>query len=160
MNAFRSLFRTLRPMIGDRLSPDTRRQLFPEVVKQSRRFHLWRPGDPFPEIARRLLIGVATWNGSDMVLLDMIEESNDASGPAPLQIDVFDLDSCRNPDEIQKIIPGIGLVTQSPAVGYWIDGSLKEKGTGHTGRYLITTLCDLDPIELQNRMDNLNKRTG
>src|SRR5438046_1804022 len=77
------------PLGNDQNGLDER---FPLVVAQSP-FRLWSPGDTVPRDGRWLLIGVATWSGSDMRLLDAVSRAlrEEARGAA---VAVFDVAAC------------------------------------------------------------------
>jgi hypothetical protein len=107
---------------------------FPSLVASSP-FHLWRPGEPVPEQGIRLLIGVATWSGYDMRLLDVIAEATSrrqASG-FPV-VEVFNTADCRQPRDFTRYIPKLGSVSQTPVVGVWRDGQLEWSGQGYEAR--------------------------
>lgn len=141
MNAFATLFRTPRPMINGRLAEDVRSIRFPDVVANSSKLHLWKPGEPIQQTGTRLLIGVATWSEHDLALLDLIETNCIAD---PVHIDVFDADCCRNPGDFQVFIPDLGAIHHSPVVGAWINGSLSRSAVGHEARLLVAQICGLD----------------
>src|SRR5207248_1352338 len=72
MSRFEELFRTVDRPVGDHFPPDRRGKLFPGVLAQSQRLRPWVAGQPAPRGGRYLLIGVVTWSGYDMALLDRI----------------------------------------------------------------------------------------
>jgi hypothetical protein len=94
---------------------------------------------------RRLVIGVAVWSNYDLRLLDLVNEAV-ASGTRPdLNVAVFNLDELAPPSELQRMFPGIGEVLQTPAVGYWEAGQLKETASGFNARQLVARLLGFDP---------------
>ncbi len=46
-------------------------------------------------------------------------------------------------EDFEKYVPGIGKVFQTPVVGYWEDGLLKEKAWGKKGRDLLSEALGL-----------------
>lgn len=154
MNTFHDLFRQPTRRVGEDFPKDRRRELFPGFVERSPKLHLWSADQPVPEQGPRLLIGVATWSGYDLNLLDLIEEA-----PAsPVRVDVFDVDSCSDLSELQRHLPGLGSPTHTPFVGYWIDGKLVESATGFHGRQLAARVCNLPAEEVEARMNTIRNR--
>jgi hypothetical protein len=147
MNRFLDLFRHDTPPPPGQIYADDRSALFPNVVSRSPRLKLWPVSEPVPTTGTFLLIGVATWSGYDMKLLDVLEHLPDG----PDVIGVFDTDECRSADDFEKRIPGIGLPYQTPGVGLWQDGQPVASGWGHEGRKLI---CQIYAIDM-NRMGKL-----
>jgi hypothetical protein len=114
---------------------------FPEVVAASP-FHLWQPGDPIAEQGVRLLIGVAIWCGYDMRLLDVIAEALSRNPMDPPVVEVFNVDDCRRPEDLDQYIKGMGTVFihHPPIAGLWRNGRLDWSGQGHEARELIARL--------------------
>jgi hypothetical protein len=148
MSQFEALFRTTDRPVGDHFPPDRRGELFPGVLAQSQRLHSWVAGQPIRPAGRYLLIGVVTWSGYDMKLLDRIETATDALSTTALRIDVFDADALGSIAAIERLIPGVNVRAQTPFVGYWVDGVLTEVAAGAWGRRLVAKVCGLDPDEL------------
>jgi hypothetical protein len=94
---------------------------------------------------RRLVIGVAVWSNYDLRLLDLVNEAVRAGKQLDLHVAVFNIDELSSPAELQRIFPGIGEVFQTPAVGYWEAGQLKETASGFAGRQLVARLLGFDP---------------
>jgi len=151
MTAFFDLFvrHSADPSVRD--DPTWADRSFPDVVASSP-FHLWRPGDPIAKSGARYLIGVATWSGYDMLLLDLIAEiirpnpvdplANIAqtlrrSLVAPPAIDVFNMADCRQDSDVARYISGLGSVSQTPIGGLWRDGQLEWSGQGHLAREFL-----------------------
>ena len=87
---------------------------FPEAVENSP-LQLWGPGDPIPQHAVRLLIGVATSSASDMRLLDVISEAM-ARGPSALPIvDVFNTAYCPRRRTTGATSPRCGRSRKAPS---------------------------------------------
>ena len=154
MNTFHDLFRQPTRRVGDLFLPDRRRALFPGFVERSPKLHLWSSDQPIPEQGPRLLIGVATWSGYDMNLLDLIEEAPENG----IWVDVFDVDSCQTLDELSRAIPELEPPTHTPVVGYWIDGRFVESAAGFHGRQLVTRVCNLSPEDVETRMQTIMTR--
>jgi len=94
----------------------------------------WSPGSAIPASGTRLVIGVATWSGYDMRLLDVIAEamSRQTSG-APV-VEVFNTADCREQRDFARYVPNLGSISQTPVVGVWRDGQLEWSGQGHEAR--------------------------
>src|SRR4051812_38315743 len=122
MTTFHDLFRQPTRPVDGTFPPDRRSELLPALVERSRKLHIWEPGQPTSTHGPRLLIGVATWSGYDLNLLDLVEEAFHA----PVRIDVFDTDKCRSMDDLNAYIPGFEIGHQPPYVGLWQDGTLVE----------------------------------
>ncbi|MBY0512691.1 MAG: hypothetical protein K2P78_02125 [Gemmataceae bacterium] len=154
MNTFHDLFRQPTRRVGSAFPSDRRRELFPGFVERSPKLHLWTAGQPVPEHGPRLLIGVATWSGYDLNLLDLVEEA-----PAsPVRVDVFDIDSCLDPAILDRYVPGAVAPVQPPLVGYWNDGRLVEWAAGHLGHQLVVRVCNLPPQDVETRMRSILAR--
>ncbi|HJT76734.1 MAG TPA: hypothetical protein VJ739_05985 [Gemmataceae bacterium] len=118
---------------------------FPAAVAGSS-LRLWRPGDPLSDHGTRILIGIATWSGYDMRLLDVVEEGM-ARGSAPA-VAVFNTSDCRTQDDFNKYVPGLGAVYQTPVVGIWQDGRLEWSGQGAEARERVARLFGSGPDEI------------
>jgi len=106
---------------------------FVTIVTQSP-FRLWSPGDAIPSQGVRILIGVATWSGFDMRLLDVIAEglARDAAN-APV-VQVFNTADCRDQQSFTHYIPNMPSVCQTPVAGIWRDGRLEWFEQGYAAR--------------------------
>ena len=138
-------FRSLLAPRSDERPGDTQQRAadrLPGLVAESR-MGWWRPGDPIPPTGHRLLIGVAVWSGYDLRLLDYIDAALPAA-PAGLSVDVFDMDTAREPDWFEPYIPGLGDVSNTPVAGLWDEGRLVRRGTGHEARIIVAELFALD----------------
>jgi hypothetical protein len=117
------------------------RQRFPEEV-HSHGFRLWQPGDRYSASGVRFLLGVAAaYSVTDLRLLDDLDtgirERRFKSGV----IDVFDSSGIQKMQEFESYIPGITPVVQSPVLGVWVNGELKERLQGfHVRRRLLREL--------------------
>ena len=146
MTPFRRLFREPLVPAGER-HHDPRSSRFPGAVAGSRRLHLWSPGDPISPVGPRLLVGVATWSGYDLHLLDLLEDAPDI----PARLDVFDIDAVPDPtnwDNYYRYIPGFTPGSHTPFVGLWHDGTLVESASGYPARELVARVCHLDGATL------------
>jgi hypothetical protein len=126
---------------------ESARKAFPLLVKQSR-FTLWSPGQPSYHHGPRLLIGVATYSEPDLRLLDLLGEVLDRRTESPLHIDVFNILDGRCQQDFDKYIPGIGNVFQTPVVGFWQNGVLKDNAWGKSARDFIARVCNVEPSSL------------
>jgi hypothetical protein len=110
-------------------------QLFPQVVAESP-FHLATPRDPIPQNGIRILLGVVTWSGYDMALLDRVESAIQERNGTPLQFDVFNGGLVKTMAEFRAYVPDLADFIQMPVLGIWRNGKLTETATGHKA-------CDL-----------------
>src|ERR1700730_9282171 len=60
-------------------------------------FRVWQPGDPISADGVRLLLGVATWSGYDMRLLDVIAEALSRRRAETPVVEVFNAVDCKAP---------------------------------------------------------------
>jgi hypothetical protein len=155
MNTFHDLFRFPTRKIDGKFPPDDRRgEFFPQLVERSRKLHLWSPGQPTSQTGQRILIGIATWSGYDLALLDLIEDAF----TAPIRIDVFDTTVCRTEADLEGYIPGLDSGPQTPFVGLWENGRLVETAAGSSGRQLVARVCSLEWAEVLDCMATVNSR--
>jgi hypothetical protein len=92
---------------------------FPGLVASSP-LHLWRPDDPILfKNSFRTLIGVATWSGYDMRLLDVIAEAIRRESVDPPVVDVFNTADCPHTESFARYVPGLHEVSQTPIVGFF-----------------------------------------
>ncbi len=92
----------------------------------------------------KLLIGVSAWNRSDLQLLDRVRDVLGGRGVVGVGVTVFDLDQLGGPGDLQRLIPGIGPILQTPVVGYWEAGTFRESAAGFFGRRLVARTLGLD----------------
>jgi hypothetical protein len=154
MNTFHDLFRQPTRAVGTSFPSDRRRELFPGFVERSPKLHLWSPGQPIPDRGSRLLVGVATWSGYDLNLLDLIEEAPASA----VRVDVFDTDALPDLAALEHYIPGVEMAHQTPIVGHWLDGRLVETAVGFHGWHLVARVCGIPASDVDARMNSLLKR--
>ena len=106
---------------------------FPLLVEQGP-LHLWRPAMPIPEEGTRLLLGVATWSGYDMHLLDVVADSLRRRPQEALTVEVFDVAACRKATDFRKFIPKLRQVFHTPVVGVWVNGEFAVARQGQEAR--------------------------
>jgi hypothetical protein len=152
MNTFHDLFRQPTRRVGSGFLPDRRRELFPGFVERSPKLHLWT-NQPVPAQGSFLLLGVATWSGYDMNLLDLIEEAPDSI----VHVEVLDVDSVLSAEELSRLFPGTAL-SQTPFAGLWDSGRLVETASGFEGRKLAARVCGLDATSVDERMKTVTSR--
>jgi hypothetical protein len=113
-------------------------RLFPAVVQQSS-LHLFKPNEPVPMAGTRILIGIATWSGYDLRLLDLLDTAlTRMNGTGPV-IDVLNLGSMSQA-EIAAIFPGIEPINHTPVLAIWKDGKLTETASGFAARDRIAKM--------------------
>jgi hypothetical protein len=86
-----------------------------------------------------VLLGVATWSGYDMQLLDTLHDAMSRPGDYP-SVALFNAGILTSMDEFYKYIPGVPFVFHTPAVGIWRDGVLTERAEGYAGRDLVARM--------------------
>jgi hypothetical protein len=106
---------------------------FPSVVDQSH-MENWRPGESLPTKGKQILIGVATYSVADLQFLDALEAKLAAEGTQYETTYLFNLAAFPEFRDFETYFPGIGKVYQTPVMGFWEDGVLKEKFWGATAR--------------------------
>jgi len=148
MNRFLKLFRRETPAPFGEIYADDRSSLFPSVVTDSPVLEFWPRNRPIPATGTFLLIGVATWSGYDMMLLDEVEHTIDK----PDVVGVFDMQEATSPEDFATRIPGMRDVVQGPVVGLWKDGLLIESGSGHLAQDIVFKSCGLNPDEIPDRL--------
>lgn len=125
------------------------------LVVANSKLHFWQPGDPIADKGKRILIGAAIYSGYAMRLLDAVNSQLDQSREKTIRIDVFSTGDCKTHEDFGQYIPGLGIVQQTPVVGFWEDGALKEKAQGKAGRDLVIRVCGLDPV-VEKQIVNLD----
>jgi hypothetical protein len=109
-------------------------QEFPAVVARTG-LRWWSPDSGIPASGTRLVIGVATWSGYDMRLLDIIAEAMSRRQPSGVPVvEVFNTADCREPRDFARYVPMRRSVSQTPVVGVWRDGQLEWSGQGYEAR--------------------------
>lgn len=128
--------------------PREKDRRFPEVIAGSP-FRLWRPGDPIPMRGNRLLIGVATWCGYDMRLLDVMAEALSHKQIDSPIVEVFNLDDLPQ-KELDRYIKGLGSIFlhHPPVAGFWRDSRLDWFGQGHEAYGFVARLFDFSSDEI------------
>lgn len=127
------------------------RDLLPGRVAESS-LRWWSPDQPLPGDARFVLVGVAVWSGYDMNMLDHLDRVvADRSGP-DVGVYVFDADALTSPEQIEALLPGIGLVHHTPVVGRWEGGELVEMACGFHARQLVARRFGIDERLLHQRI--------
>jgi hypothetical protein len=121
-------------------------ELFPRVVAMSK-MRLWRIGDSISTVESRILIGVAaSYSIPDLQLLDEINKRLSGESIISDRVDVFDISSCKEMKDFENYIPGIGNVYQTPIIGYWENGVLKESLSGFHARNWLVNRYQLSSI--------------
>jgi hypothetical protein len=113
----------------------------------------WKPGAPITDRGTRVLVGVATWSGYDMRLLDVIDEAlGRQDGEAP-RVEVFNASYLPNQDVFEQYIPGLPPVFHTPVVGVWRDGILQERAEGYNARELVARMFGSSSDEIVDFID-------
>lgn len=115
------------------LSPSQQQQLaselFPSVVENSH-MQLWRPGEGLPSGGTEIWIGVASYSIPDLEMLDDIEAKLSRQNAEDETIHLFDVSAFPEFRNFEDLLPGIGKVFQTPVIGIWEGGVLKERASG------------------------------
>ena len=118
--------------------------LFPSLVQRS---HLaeWLPGQDVASSAPQVIwIGVAIYSIPELEMLDALAEKLSRETLAE-KIYAFNVSTFRDFDDFEKVLPGIGNVYQTPAVGFWNNGVLKVKLSGAAARDYVKSRFNLPP---------------
>ncbi len=147
MTTFFDLFvsHSSRPEFRD--DPAWADRRFPALVASSP-FRLWRPGDPIAAQGSRFLIGVATWSGYDMRLLDVIAEALHQDLHDPPILDVFNTADCRQQQDFHRYIDRLSEIHHTPVAGLWHDGRLDWSGQGYEAREFIAGMFGATSAEI------------
>ena len=150
MTPFRAFINPVPGLLAGEVQARARR-LLPERVARSS-LCWWAPDMALPGDARFLLVGVAVWSGYDMNTLDHLDRAV-ANGTRPdTAVYVFDADAVPSMEAFEILMPGIGFVHHTPAVGHWENGTLVEKACGFHARQLLARLFDIDERLLHARI--------
>jgi hypothetical protein len=99
---------------------------------------IWQPGETFPRNGVRLLIGVATYSVPELEMLDNLEAQLSRLRTGHEIVHLFNVLDCAKAEDFERYVPGIGKVYQTPVLGLWEDGVLKERAQGKAARDLVT----------------------
>jgi len=122
-------------------------RLFPEIVRRSH-FHWWNPGDAIQATGMRILIGVATWSGYDLKLLDAVNDVLQSKLPSPIQVDVMNVGLVPDSTELHRCFPGASDFVQTPFLGVWNDGQVQMFRQGHHAIRELSLLFHVNPDEI------------
>jgi hypothetical protein len=139
MTTFFDLFMRNAAGPESRADPTWADRQLPALVAESP-FRLWHPGDPIPEHGLRLLIGVATWSGFDMRLLDVLADVITRRAAKDEVVELFNTADCNTPPAFRRYIPKLHNPSQTPYVGIWRDGVLDWSGQGHSAREQVARM--------------------
>jgi hypothetical protein len=149
MTSFFNLFVRHSSDASVRDDPTWADKRFAEFVASSP-FHLWRPG--YAIIFKdnvRLLIGVATWSGYDMRVLDVIAETLRRNPTNLSAIDVFNTVDCHSAEDFARYIPGLCDISQTPVVGFfWRDEQFSTAYQGHAARETVAKIFGSTSAEI------------
>ncbi len=81
----------------------------------------------------------------DLVEVALSRQIMQQDQATPLRVEIFSTLDCLSQSEFEKCIPGIEPVIQTPVVGFYDDGVLRETATGFAGRALVGRVCGFDP---------------
>lgn len=115
---------------------------FPSVVENTH-MEIFRPGEELPTSGAHIWIGVASYSIPDLVMLDTIEAKLSREPCGNDTIHLFDVSAFTDSRDFEKYLPGIGRVYQTPVIGIWEDGVLKEKASGVTAKNWLMQRYDL-----------------
>lgn len=98
---------------------------------------IWSAETSTPRSGRRTLIGIAPYSLADLQLLDAVAESLSKGHAKQERVEVFNILSCADQNDIDQWVPGIGKIYQTPVVGMWNDGQMIYKASGVEARRSI-----------------------
>ena len=130
-------------------------RLFPSLLDQSL-VRPWRSDQPIPTAGVYIRIGVATWNRYDLRLLDVIAKSIADRNGQPQLVQAFNIAGMHS-DDLSAAIPGCGRVLQTPVVGVWRDGILRDVSSGQPARELIARMFGSSSDEIVQFVDQARK---
>jgi hypothetical protein len=130
-----------------RADPTWADRQFPALVAESP-FRLWHPGDPVPERGRRLLLGVATWSGHDMRLMDVLAEGMARGAAKDLVVELCNTAECQTPRAFRRYIPKLKTLLQTPFAGIWQDGELDWSRQGYAAREQVAGMLGSSSDEI------------
>ena len=126
-------------------------RLFPAILDRSL-IRPWRSEEPILTSGVYVRIGIATWNRYDLRLLDIIAKSIAERNGHPLLVHAFNMAGMTS-DDIAAAIPGCGRVLQTPVVGVWRDGTLRDVSSGQPGRDLVARMFGSSSDEIVKFVD-------
>jgi len=88
---------------------------------------------------RELVVGVAAWNTAELRALSALAQW---PGRDAFAIQVFDIDDCRNANDIERVLPGVDPPMQTPVVAEYSDGQLTRCAEGAEALSLLAELED------------------
>ncbi|MBA4065962.1 MAG: hypothetical protein C0501_20035 [Isosphaera sp.] len=104
----------------------------------------WWPADAVPNgTGDRLLIGVAVWSRYDLNLLDLVEGVVRVGRGSVVPVGVFELDRI-TPEDLDRLLPGLGPIHHPPAVGHWVGGALTRVACGFEARQFVAGMLGFD----------------
>ena len=118
-------------------------QDFPRKVAQSR-LKLRKAGEPLPVSGRLFIIGIASYAPAELKLLDQLEDVLSRAAPKMIDVEVFDVLSCKEKGDFGGFIPGINGVYRTPILGVISNGTLIDQATGLSD--VVTTLYRFDVL--------------
>lgn len=116
-------------------------------------FRIWAVGDPIPRRGVFVLLGVATWSGYDMQLLDTLQEAMSRRGDHP-DVALFNAGALKSMEAFNDYIPDLPFVFHTPAVGVWRDGVLTERAEGYAARDLVARMFGSSSDEVVAALDS------
>jgi hypothetical protein len=152
MNSFFDLF-TVCSRPEKWMDPGWADRLFPDVARASP-MRLWRPGDPISPKGTRLLVGIATWCGYDMRLLDVMAEAMGCDSGQKHLVELFNTADCRASGDFKEYVPGLHDVLQTPVVGCWQDGNPVWTAQGYQARDRVAHMFNTSSDEIVAYVDN------
>jgi hypothetical protein len=120
---------------------------FPDEVR-AHGMRLWRPGDSYNSTGVRILVGVAAgYSLYDLQLMDDLDLGIHRGRLSSVALDVFDMSAIETQHELEAYIPGITPVNQTPVLGIWTDGVLRERLQGFSAKQRLLSI--IAPRSLQ-----------
>jgi hypothetical protein len=159
MTSFFQLFKKNSPGPNSVEDPARVDRELPTLVKASP-LRWWHVGDDFGDEGVRLLIGVATWSGYDMRLLDVIAAALAHAPKRAPSVDVFNIADCRQLHDLRSHVPKLRQVFHTPIVGVWREGQLVESREGYEARDLVARMFGSGSAEIVAFVDDWLRTHG
>jgi hypothetical protein len=102
---------------------------FPTRVQKSR-LKLRSPGEPVAATGKQFIIGIATYSAPELELMDKLEHFLEQTDAESIDVEVFDVLSCKTMSDFASFIPDIDGVYRTPIIGVICDGKLIDHATG------------------------------
>ena len=94
-------------------------------------------GGPLSPPTAALVVGIATYSGHDLQLLAILDEVLDMNPSISVEVIVFSIATLTSSEQLEGILPGIGITKTTPIVAEFVDGRVNSQAFGWNGRELL-----------------------